>query len=69
MSELEEFLEKNPHLKLMQKKLEDELRGKSSEERMILLLRRINDNLDELVTELKLLQVIYDRSIVLPNKR
>jgi hypothetical protein len=54
--ELEEFLLKNPHLANVQRKLEKEMDQAPDQYRILVVMRRLADNLDELKTELELLK-------------
>jgi len=55
-AELNIFLLKHPHLALYQKRLEKEMDDYPDEARIMVISRHLIDNLDELSTELQLLQ-------------
>jgi hypothetical protein len=58
--ELFTLLNSNPLLQVLQQRINNELKGKSPVERMVILSKMIVDNLDQLKTELILLQVKLD---------
>lgn len=57
MKELELFLKEHPHLVSYQNRLEKEMNSVSEEYRSMVLIKHILCNLNELETELKLLQL------------
>lgn len=62
MEELKLFLEQHPHLQTLQNRLESEMDSVPDEYRLVVLSKHIAWNLEELETELRLLQVILDRA-------
>jgi len=58
MKELKEFLEKHPHLQTLQNRLESEMDSVPEEYRLAILAKHMAWNLEELETELKLLNFL-----------
>ena len=57
MRELQNFLEQHPHLKRFQMRLESEMDAVPPEYRLMVVAKHLAWNLEELETELKLLQM------------
>lgn len=57
MHELKEFLDQHPHLQALQDRLEREMDSVPEEYRLLVLEQYLAWNLEELDTELKLLQI------------
>jgi len=57
MKELKLFLEQHPHLQPIQNRLETEMNSVPDEYRMLVLMKYLAYNLDELNTELHLLRI------------
>ena len=64
MHELKEFLEQHPHLQALQDRLEREMDSVLPQYRLLVLAKYITWNLEELDTELKLLQLLINSSLV-----
>ncbi len=62
MRELKLFLEKHPHLQTLQDRLEREMDSVPEEYRLTVLAKHLAWNLEELETELKLIQVLLSRA-------
>jgi len=62
MDELKKFLEKHPHLRTFQDRLESEMDAVSNEDRLIVLAKHVAYNLEELEIELKLLTLFLNPS-------
>jgi hypothetical protein len=62
MNDLKLFLERHPHLQTLQDRLEREMDSVPEEYRLTVLAKHLAWNLEELETELKLLQVILSRA-------
>lgn len=61
MNELQLFLKQNPNLQTLQNRLENEMDSVPDEYRMTILAKHIAWNLEELETELKLLQMLLNK--------
>jgi hypothetical protein len=57
MEELKLFLEQHPHLKPYQNRLEKEMNSVPEEYRLLVVMKHLAMNLEELDTELRLLQI------------
>lgn len=62
MEELKLFLEQHPHLQALQDRLESEMDSVPDEYRLVVLAKYLVWNLEELTTELTLLQVLLDEA-------
>jgi hypothetical protein len=61
---LNKFLNENPHLKPMQKQIDEMLQGAGSQHnRMVLLGQKMKDNQDKLVQELNKFTVLVSRVV------
>lgn len=63
MEELKLFLEQHPHLQTLQDRLESEMDSVPDEYRLMVLAKYITWNLEELATELTLLQVLISQTV------
>jgi len=62
MEELKLFLKQHPHLQTLQDRLESEMNSVPDEYRLLVLAKHIAWNLEELETELKLLQILSKKT-------